>query len=82
MMWKAIGGHMQQELSQILKWEILWNVHRSKAATDILGGGWAVHNLWIHCVTISARQLIYGYQGFCVFGNIQTMTGVLVEDHW
>lgn len=58
MMWKAIGEHMQPDLSQILKWEILWNAHRSNAAADILRRGWAVHNLWIHRVIISARQLI------------------------
>lgn len=58
MTWKAIREHIQQELSQIFKWEILWNAHRSKAAAEFLGRGWAEHNLWIHRVVISARQLI------------------------
>lgn len=68
MSWKAIIEHIQPELSHVFKWEILWNAHRSKAAADFLGR--AAHNLWIHHVIISARQLIQGYQGLCVFENI------------
>lgn len=56
MSWKAIIEHIQPELSQVFKWEILWNAHRSKAAAEFLGR--AAHNLWIHHVIISARQLI------------------------